>query len=291
MRKIIRYILIALSCILLHSCDYEPVRTSSPTGFKFEFEGLLGTQVSISVTPEDDNVAFFYDVIEVSEYEDFIASGKTGQDLAQMIVDKKREWYDGWLESVSGREEYHASWMDFWLMGPGHSRLFVNLKPQTDYYAYAFCIKPGAFEPMGNVRLCRFTTTEIQYLEPHMAFEFMLFDSADGFSYYVRPTERGRICKDLYLTTIVDNEVLQSPPYNGDIYLYTNHWYEERKDSIELYLKSDISRIDVDIEMEDGKSYTILAAQYNIGEDNPVFNYFFYYEKGLRTEGYMGRLY
>lgn len=271
------------------SCSYKQVRTGENTKFRFTYDGLMGTQVTITATPEDYAASFYFDVVEAKEYDQYIASGKTKLDIAQMCVDNMRKYYE-YISEKHKDETYKASWMDLWYSGPGNSRLFVNLQPLTDYYVLAACVKPDTYTAVGDVQAERFTTTDIKATKVPIILDFLLADTDDGFTYYVRPTYRGRISRELYLSTMVETDVLNAPPYNGDAFLFTRMWYNERKDHIAGYVSSDITRFEPVIDMEKGKRYTVIAAPFNIGEQNTIFMLEFEYEPGMKTDIYRSDL-
>lgn len=271
------------------SCSYKQVRTGENTKFRFTYDGLMGTQVTITATPEDYAASFYFDVVEAEEYDQYIASGKTKLDIAQMCVDNMRKYYE-YISEKHKDETYKASWMDMWYSGPGNSRLFVNLQPLTDYYVLAACVKSDTYTAVGEVQAERFTTTDIKTNTSPIVLDFLLADTEDGFTYYVRPTYKGRISKELYLSTMVETDVLNAPPYNGDAFLFTRMWYYERKDKIEDYVSSDITRFEPVIHMEKGKRYTVIAAAFNIGEQNTIFMLEFEYEPGMKTDIYRSDL-
>ena len=285
MKRIIRSIIVLLLAIAAVSCSYKREITGRNTTFHFKYDGLMGTQVIISVTPDDYSAAFYFDVVEAATYDRYIASGKNRLDVAQMCVDRVKEYYDH-ISELHKDEAYRASWMDMWYSGPGDSRLFVNLKPKTDYYVVVACVKPDTFTAVGEAQVERFTTTDIKATKVPIILDFLLADTEDGFTYYVRPTYKGRISRELYLSTMVSNDVLNAPPYYGDAFLFTRMWYQERKDEIEDYVCSDITRFEPLIDMEKGKRYTVIAAPFNIGERNTIFMLEFEYQPGMKTDFY-----
>ena len=103
-----------------------------------------------------------------------------------MCVDRVKEYYDH-ISELHKDEAYRASWMDMWYSGPGDSRLFVNLKPKTDYYVVVACVKPDTFTAVGEAQVERFTTTDIKATKVPITLDFLLADTEDGFTYYVRP--------------------------------------------------------------------------------------------------------
>lgn len=285
MNRIIRNIIVPMLAIAAVSCSYKQVRSEKSTTFHFTYDGLMGTQVTITATPDDYAASFYFDVIEAGRYDRYIASGKTRLDIAQIVIDNMKEHYSQ-ISDMYKDEAYRASWMDLWYAGPGNSRLFVNLEPETEYCVLAVCVKPDSFTAVGEAQVERFTTTEIKTHVVPITLDFLLADTDDGFTYYVRPTYKGRISKELYLSTMVENDVLNGPPYNGDAYLFTRMWYYERKDVIADYVSSDITRFEPVIEMEKGKRYTVIAAPFNIGEGNRIFMLDFEYVPGMRTNIY-----
>lgn len=282
-KNIITVTLVASSAI---SCSYKPERTGRATTFKFEFDGLKGTQVVITATPEDYTASFYFDVMTAEQYDSLITSGKTRLDIAQMFVDMMKEYYEEVSEGFKDKE-YKASWMDMWYIGPGHSRLFANLTPLTDYYVIAACVKPDTYSAVGEAQTARFTTTEIKTDTVSLKLDFLLMDTDSIFTYYVRPTHKGRISKELYLSDIVADDVLNAPPYDGDVALYCIMWYNERKDVIEKYIKSDICRFKVPGKLVEDKGYTIIAAPFNIGENVPIYTISFKYQDGIMSDGYI----
>lgn len=271
------------------SCSYKQVRTGESTTFHFKYDDLMGTRVIITATPEDYAASFYFDIVEAEEYNQYIASGKTKLDIAQMCIDNMKKYYDE-ISEIYEDEVYRASWMDLLYSGPGNSRLFVNLQPLTDYYVLAACVKPDTYTAVGDVQAERFTTTDIKTNTVPIVLDFLLADTEDGFTYYVRPTYNGRICRELYLSTMVETDVLNAPPYNGNAFLFTRMWYNERKDDIAGYVSSDITRFEPVIDMEKGKRYTVIAAPFNIGEQNTIFMLEFEYEPGMKTDIYRSDL-
>lgn len=289
MNRILRNIIFTLFGIAAVSCSYKQERSGKSTTFHFEYDGLMGTQVMITATPDDYAVCFYFDVIEASQYKQYVNDGMTGNEIAQICVDNMKRYYDFLLEKYKDKA-YKLSWMDVWCTGPDYSRLFVNLKPQTDYCVLAACLKPDTYTAIGEAQVEYFTTTEIKANTIPIILDFLLADTEDGFTYYVRPTYKGKICRELYLSTMVETDVLNAPPYNGDAFTFTRMWYNERKDKIADYVNSDITRFEPLVNMEKGKRYTVIAAPFNIGEDNIIFMLEFEYEPGMKTNVYRSDL-
>lgn len=158
---------------------------------------------------------------------------------------------------------------------PGGSRLPEGL-----------VLRPGTRKALGSVQTKRFTTTDIQMISKPMQFDFMLDDDPDGFMYYVKPTYKGRICLDPYVSLIVKKDTLDAPPYHGDVKKYALDWYMARKNDIDRYLRCDISRTVVNDIMEQGNRYVLMAAPYNFSEDLNVLKMEFTYRDGMKT-GYI----
>lgn len=270
--------------ILAVSCSYLPTRSASSTEIEFELTSLLGTRVMVTANPKDNNTLFYFNVVSAVEYGKLQA--EYGDGLAQYLVDEAYGIYTKWLEEVSKGQSYRASWNDFWCFGRGNIKYFVNLTPLTDYVVCGVVLRPGTRKALGGVQTKRFTTTDIQMISKPMQFDFMLDDDPDGFKYYVKPTYKGRICLDPYVSLIVKKDTLDAPPYHGDVKKYALDWYMARKNDIDRYLRCDISRTVVDDIMEQGTRYVLMAAPYNFSEDLNVLKMEFTYRDGMKT-GYI----
>lgn len=280
------------------SCSYESptITHSTRIEIKIDPNSIKGTQAYITITPEDDRVYYTYDVISFDEYDEGIRN--YGSEEAKINAALK-EMYDNyasdWREYY-GDQAYIASFRNSQLNYGATNHLAVNLAPETDYYALAFCIKcinDSTFRVNGEIFKEKFRTTEVQYTMSKMRLEYMLRDY-DGRMYcYTKPTyidfdilHDGKICREPYIMDIISESDLKEK-FDGNLFKFAYSYYKNISESGHLsdFLKTDISRNEYNFSNDDeGKSFYIVGAPFNITYLNMLYISKFQYKRNMSTK-------
>lgn len=290
MKNIIKTILsVAVAAISLHSCSYKPEVHKHDTVLTFTIDSLKGTQLLLNVKPADDLVNYIVDVVPAADLDDALARG--GEDLVF-------EYFINYLEDAARQrmemfrehgDHYIASFEDIALYTSYLSKYIINLTPLTDYAVVGFCIDPDSKKPLGRMQTLRFRTTDIHPAPSRMELSFMIQDTERYFYYYVKPLLDGKLCREPYLSDVVEDEVLYGK-FDGDISAFIQDWYQEKvkEGTISQYLKNDISRNICPIIDKScgGNGYTVIGAPYNLRNMDQVFHYHFVYQPGIKTSSY-----
>ena len=284
--------LVASLCVL--SCSYKPEVKGVDTSFEISVSELKGTQLRVSVVPSNDICWYYFDVVSLSDYEEYLRESGNDQKLMQSVIDSAYTLYKDLVEVYRDYlgAKYVGDFDDIALYFGTNSLYFTGLTPETDYYVICFSIDPVNRKPVGPLNKYRFRTTAISPELSKMSLDFLLQDGSECLYYYTKPTIDGAICREPYLVDIVSDEELKEYEGKGGLVAYARDWYYDKleKGLIDYYLRNDISRneyYDID-RMAENKGYTVFGAPYNIRnlEEGTLFSLHFVYKPGMTTKKY-----
>lgn len=292
-----KFVLLLGVFIAAVSCSFEPptIPHSTRIDIKVDPNSVKGTQAYLTFTPEDDRVYYTYDIISFAEYDEGIREfgseeAKVNAALKEMYESYANDWREYYRDQA-----YIASFKNSKLNYGAATHLAVNLTPETDYYAIAFCvdcINDSTFRLNGEMCKEKFRTTDVQYELSMMQLEYMIRDF-DGEMYcYTKPTyinfdihHDGKICRDPYIMDMVSEADLNER-YGGNIFEFAASYYITVSESGYLsdFLKTDISRKKYAMDTNDeGKYFYIVGAPFNIANLNLLYILKFQYRRNMNT--------
>lgn len=277
-------LLLIFAAAILSSCDFMSVVRNRDTVLNLQLLDLGGNYLYAQVDPEDDYTLYYPNVIEVEEFDRYM-SMMSETEFQQAAIDSMSRHYSEWRKWWPGNTDYYvADVVEHEYYVSTENGYFIGLKPQTDYYFFAFCVSPEPIKPLGPIQKIRFTTPEYKPSEKGVDFDFMIRDTEESFYYFVRPSQQGKISFDIYFSTIFrDSYYDETSAYGGDIRAYLKDWLEMMGTDADYFLSIDISRFQTILDLEEGEHFTIVACPYvNLG-NGPLTVRHFKYEKGMST--------
>lgn len=293
-----KFVLLLGVFIAAVSCSFEPptIPHSTRIDIKVDPSSVKGTQAYMTFTPEDDRVYYTYDIISFAEYDEGIR--KFGSEEAKVNAALK-EMYDSYANDF--REYYRdhayiASFKNSQLNYGAATHLAVNLTPETDYYAIAFCvdcINDSTFRLNGEMCKEKFRTTEVQWDLSKMQLEYMVRDFDGRFYCYTKPTyfnvdleHNGKICRDPYIVDMISEKELNEV-YGGDVFSFAAAYYRLISESgfLSEYLNTDISRKEYNLNPDDEDEwFYIVGAPLNITNLELLYILKFQYKRNMSTK-------
>lgn len=293
-----KFVLLLGVFIAAVSCSFEPptIPHSTRIDIKVDPSSVKGTQAYMTFTPEDDRVYYTYDIISFAEYDEGIR--KFGSEEAKVNAALK-EMYDSYANDF--REYYRdhayiASFKNSQLNYGAATHLAVNLTPETDYYAIAFCvdcINDSTFRLNGEMCKEKFRTTEVQWDLSKMQLEYMVRDYDGKLYCYAKPTyfnydlqHNGKICRDPYIVDMISEKKLNEV-YGGDVFSFAAAYYRLISESgfLSEYLNTDISRKEYNLNPDDEDEwFYIVGAPLNITNLELLYILKFQYKRNMSTK-------
>lgn len=279
-------LLIAMACALA-ACNIEAPYITEAKGLTFEANNIMGTQMTVHCTPEDDRSYYYFSLMTQTEYKELDMTD--GHFMTIMLDSLYRNYLDWRRDLLYNNEEYIMSFRNHSFHYGHASQFFTNLKPETDYVIYGFVINPEDIQlPIGKLYTQNVRTTKVINDVSPMVIDFRYdispkidttYWTTDGTDINmelvseaiisVRPSVNGKPTKDPYVFHIIEDEVLDTH-YGGDIGVYADQ-------VVAGILSGDypsLIRRDISMEryyMEPGKSYTVMAAAYRTSYRDALF--------------------
>lgn len=280
------------------SCSYEPPMIKHPTRIEIKIDpnSIKGTQAFITVRPEDDRVYYMTTVISLAEYDEGIRNFGSEEAKVNAAIKEMYDSYASYWSEHFGDHAYISSFKNSQLIYGAMTHLAVNLTPETDYYAIAYCIdcvNDSTFRMSGELFKEKFRTTEVQYVMSKMQLEYMLRDY-DGRMYcYTKPTyfdfdiqHDGKICREPYIMDIISESDLNDN-YDGNLFKFAYSYYQNILESgyLSYFLETDISRNEYNFSNDDeGKYFYVVGAPFNITYLNLLYILKFQYKRNMSTK-------
>lgn len=293
-----KFVLLLGVFIAAVSCSFEPptIPHSTRIDIKVDPSSVKGTQAYLTFTPEDDRVYYTYDIISSAEYDEGIR--EFGSEEAKVNAALK-EMYDSYANDF--REYYRdhayiASFKNSQLNYGAATHLAVNLTPETDYYALAYCVdcvNDSTFRMNGEMFKKKFRTTEVQWDLSKMQLEYMVRDYDGKLYCYAKPTyfnydlqHNGKICRDPYIMDMISEKELNEV-YGGDVFSFAAAYYTLISESgfMSEYLNTDISRKEYNLSPDDEDEwFYIVGAPLNITNLELLYILKFQYKRNMSTK-------
>lgn len=271
-------LLIAMACALA-ACNIEAPYITEAKGLTFEANNIMGTQMTVHCTPEDDRSYYYFSIMTQTEYKELDMTD--GHFMTIMLDSLYRNYLDWRRDLLYNNEEYIMSFRNHSFHYGHASQFFTNLKPETDYVIYGFVINPEDIQlPIGKLYTQNVRTTKVINDVSPMVIDFRydisptidtVFWSVDGEMHAdpileaivsIRPSIDGKPTKDPYVISYISDDELNQT-YGGDIGKYADQIvaliFSGNVDQSGL-IHRDIKMYQT--ELDYGKGYTIMAAAY-----------------------------
>ncbi|MCQ2184502.1 MAG: hypothetical protein MJY62_03725 [Bacteroidales bacterium] len=252
-------LIFAAAIALISSCDYKQEISRKPTRIAFSVYTVQSNYADIYLTPEDDRVFYTANIIRKDEFEAAMKK-MSEQVFMEKYLDSARAFYNNWRRiNVAPEERYVATFEDYMMHYSTTLKYFTNLKPETDYFVYAFCVDTDRMIPLGELQKFYLRTPPISSEAVDFQMHFLVKENNGIVSYYVKPITNGHLSRTPYVAAIVSAETLDDPQYeyNGDLNNFVDNVAPIYNDMIEYFALFDISRSPVGFEMEEGKEYIV----------------------------------
>lgn len=246
----------AISC----SDKAEFISGYTPIKISVENNAIRATQLKVSIEPENDKVYYFCDVVEKSVH----TPGQGDLRFMQLTLDSLyRDYIDWRYQLLRENANYVAPFSSHCLSYGKDYRIFLNLKPNTNYYVYAYCVNPETNQPIGGLYTLPIKTTEVKPSTMTFTWE------RKGTHVAVTPSND----EELYIWDVVEEEML-------------TEWYdsdpeEYLKEYVEAYIAMDMLRDDIcqsitgfnfDYMFQEGGTYYFIVAGYDGEFTTPVYS-------------------
>lgn len=181
------------------SCRISPEYGVSGTKINLEIkpENVCASYLTVGVKLDDDRNYYYVGAIPVSDYdvrEDNVHFMQLCMD--SLYVDYVNWRYDLLVES----EKYIASFESHYLYYGNAEISVLELKPETKYLVFAFCVNPDTKEPVGEMYWQHVTTKK--FSRNDQTFQIKFTDKKDGAYLTIIPSDDARA----YVYTLMHKE-------------------------------------------------------------------------------------
>lgn len=164
-----KWILAILPCILLlaPSCNPNAEWTTKDVVISMKAQTVSAGYIEYNFSPNKD--AYYFIACEpVRAGEDPLAHPKQFMMLA---LDSANTAYINWRNGLLKEGEFNiAPFASHMLQYGVTSHFFTNLRPNTDYWIYAFVVNPDKLEPAGKLYLETVTTKLVSVMDVHFEY-------------------------------------------------------------------------------------------------------------------------
>lgn len=173
--KILNVMALLAITVAMPSCNYNDKAVAYAEDVELDMEIAQFSTGFAEVTVEADKEAYYYitcQEVQPESYSTLAALG--GQDmlidvklsskmqkgLIAELLTAEKEQYTIWRDSVSQTTEHVADFASYILHYTIGDHYFYNLKPNTLYWLYSFPINPETFNPVGDLFVKTFRTSQ-----------------------------------------------------------------------------------------------------------------------------------
>lgn len=156
-----------LFIIMLSSCNPDAPWTTQNVSVRMHTRVVSAGYAEVSFSTDRD-AYYFIDCVPVREGENPLEHPKQFMMLA---LDSAYTAYIEWRNWLLKEGEFNiAPFSSHMLQYGAVDRFFTNLKPETDYWVYAFVVNPEKLEPVGKLYLETITTTDHSIMDVHFEY-------------------------------------------------------------------------------------------------------------------------
>lgn len=159
--------IILLLALLLFSCNPDAPWTTQNVSVRMHARVVSAGYAEVSFST-DREAYYFIDCVPVREGENPLEHPKQFMMLA---LDSAYTAYIEWRNWLLKEGEFNiAPFSSHMLQYGAVDHFFTNLKPETDYWVYAFVVNPEKLEPVGKLYLETITTTDHSIMDVHFEY-------------------------------------------------------------------------------------------------------------------------
>lgn len=152
---------------MLSSCNPDAPWTTQNVSVRMHARVVSAGYAEVSFSTDRD-AYYFIDCVPVREGENPLEHPKQFMMLA---LDSAYTAYIEWRNWLLKEGEFNiAPFSSHMLQYGAVDRFFTNLKPETDYWVYAFVVNPEKLEPVGKLYLETITTTDHSIMDVHFEY-------------------------------------------------------------------------------------------------------------------------
>lgn len=206
-------------------------------------------------TPIDNRMYYFCGIVTSEEY----YKHSNDQRFMQMYIDYQYMEYIVWRYSLlEAEEEYIADFSSHCLSYGEDSRYFRNLKAETEYVIFAFCVNPENNQPIGNLYHIKVTTDKIRQTD--LTFQVMFKERDEGTYVSMMPSNDD----DTYLWEWEDQQYLKDNNLTIEQYAdaLIKSWQEYGLADY-MYSQGPQSYKCVEGDLTEGHKYILIATGYD----------------------------
>lgn len=260
---------------LLTSCIFESEMhfLQEPVDIDIDVheETLGATKVYITANPKHKEVYYVWDVVPRSRIDSFDRSEKQYMELVlDGLYLKYIEWRHQKLETG---EPFIGTFANQFMSYGNTHYFYTELTPDTDYYAWAFCVNSANNKPMGPLVKQLFHTkpeSAADYRNP-MSFDF----EVNGMEVMIVPSVED--VDDYYAWSYIDTEELQQK-YAGSLEAWALDCYQSRLEIGTLRQSLCLGIIKDQVQLTAGQTYILAATAYDANFQKCLYHLTFTYD-------------
>lgn len=276
MKKISKLTQYALaSLMLLSACDFETetefIKKPVEIDLQIAEHTLAGTKVYIEATPSQDEVYYVWDVSPCERIDNFNRSEKAYMDL---VIDGLYAQYINWRHGLlEAGEPFVGSFANHSLSYAKTNYFFTDLKPETDYYVWGFCVNAENNKPMGPLYKKKFRTKSLPSpdFRSSMTFEF----EVNGKNVLVVPSEED--VDDYFVWSAISVRELIAE-FGGDTEKWVLADYQNMMATGMMRKAMCRGLTKFEYEFDPGETYVVAATAYELNFEKTLFYRVFTYD-------------
>jgi len=269
MKKISLFI---FATFLLASCNTASIYTTSPCDIEIRIsEGTpTASYVLADFAPSNGQVYYYANCL----LQEAFSAIKSDESFMQLCLDTEYKDYINWrYELLAKEEQYIASFSSHSLYYGNDSRYFKDLKPNTTYVLFAFCVDPDTIRPTGKLYYIPFTTGEMKDMSD-MTFQAMFKERGDGTYISIMPSND----KEQYIWSWEDMTYMEKYGYSADTFIKSFiSTVKEYGMGEYIYTKGAQTYKCIEGELEPKHKYILMAAGYDGDLTTDVYSLIFEY--------------
>lgn len=181
-------IFLAVAVLAAFSCSdqAEFIKGSTPIRISVGSKEVRATSIKASIIPENDKVYYSCGIVEKSKH----SPGQGDLRFMQLSLDSLyRDYIDWRYLLLRENANYVAPFSSHCLHYGNDSHFFLELKQDTDYIIYAFCVNPETNQPVGDlyslpVRTAKFQPSSMTFKWERRGTQILVTPSNDD-EYYI----------------------------------------------------------------------------------------------------------
>ena len=261
--KIITGFFLSLMLVFLSGCNPESKYSTEAVKIflDIDWQSVSSSTIKVNITPAKD-VYYYCGIIEDAEFNyDGLDYRFMEYELDMLYAD-----YIIWRRNLLMESSpYVASFSSHCLCYGKDSRIFSNLKTDTEYLIYAFCVNPDTKRPMGDLVGVYCKTTKLTGSD--ITFAYSIEHKSDGVWLTLEPSNDD----DEYMCEVIEKEDLEMYSSPAEYMRELADWYHEYGGvNTNQQLKGFYS-VNIAYYLYEWRKYLILIAGYDGGFTTPIY--------------------